>query len=263
MTTLNTRLNTARKKRDDEYYTLPAMVKQELDHYKSHFFNKKVHCPCDHSHSAFVRYFQENYKQLGLAGLTYSSTDFMSDKNQALIDASDIIVTNPPFSLIKDFYRSISHKQFLIVCPHTFPTRGYILPHIHNQTLWLGRGGISSVSEARYKFLRPDNTLKSAPYVWLQNIEPYYYNGPLKRAKKPPTSWAKYDNLNAIEVKPVNYFPYFQESDYRTERAGVPISFLTVWNPARFTLHTRKVVNPLLHGKPTFDRLIVSINHNT
>lgn len=254
----NKRLNTARKSKDDEYYTQYEMVQCEMKWYEPHFYNKHIHCPCDNPISSFVKYFQKNYRKLNLSNFTYSSADFNAAESKQQIEAADIVVTNPPFSKLKQFYNIIKHKKFLIVVSNTFVTRKYVLSSIYNQNLWLGKGGISSVSEKSFKFIRPDGSLEGAPYLWLQNLQPQYYEGPITRAKVPPTTWQKYDDFDAYEVKPVNYVPHFLETGVKGAKMGTPISFISAWNPARFKLHYPHVVNPLLNGKKTYDRLIVS-----
>ena len=102
------RLSVARASKKDEFYTLYEDVKFELDHYLDQFKNKIIYCPCDTENSAFVKYFLELEAKGLIKELLYTSlqngTDFLSD---AAIDGykhSDIVITNPPFSLFRPFF---------------------------------------------------------------------------------------------------------------------------------------------------------------
>lgn len=126
----NKNLQRARDTKYDEYYTMYEDIEQEVSHYWDALKGKRVLCPCDdYRHSNFVRYFVDNYDQIGLAGLTATcydtgdgawkwtydgregvaarldgDGDFRSDEITALKDGwADIVVTNPPFSLWREF----------------------------------------------------------------------------------------------------------------------------------------------------------------
>lgn len=63
----------AKLARNDEFYSQFADVKSECDHYRPHFFNKRIYCNCDTVDSAFVKYFTE-LKAQGLLGFQWSPT---------------------------------------------------------------------------------------------------------------------------------------------------------------------------------------------
>lgn len=222
--------------------------------FAEHFRGKRVHCPCDREHSCFVKYFRRNYGRLGLAGFTFSHEDFRSDTSQQKIDKSDIVVTNPPFTLQKEFYEAIKHKQFLVVFHNTFAKRKYILPLIATQKLWLGNGGRDNTPYKRFLFTRPDNSIAGVPYLWLQNITPLYYTAPLKTARVAPTVWHKYDDFDAYEVGRVDYINHFP---HKGELMGVPISYLGAWNPDHYTIEPPYTVIPHLDGRRNFSRILI------
>jgi len=98
---MNRNLNAARQNKNDEFYTQLPDIEKELQHYKEHFKGKVVYCNCDTKDSNFVKYFQDNFEALGLKGLIYTSNDFRD--NIELLEQADIVVTNPPFSLFREY----------------------------------------------------------------------------------------------------------------------------------------------------------------
>ena len=149
MSSKNSNLHSAKNAKNDEFYTQLSDVSEELRHYKKHFKGKTVFCNCDDpTWSAFWKYFHLNFEVLGLKKLI--STHYDKDKptykmvyeggddndievgaktplqgngdfrNQECIDLlkeSDIVVTNPPFSLFREYIAQLYHynKKFLII----------------------------------------------------------------------------------------------------------------------------------------------------
>ena len=77
----NKNLNLAKSAKNDEFYTRYEDVEKELENYLTQFKNKVVYCPCDNYRwSAFVKYFKDNFKFLGLKKLisTYYNTNGQS-----------------------------------------------------------------------------------------------------------------------------------------------------------------------------------------
>lgn len=145
----NKLLHKAQRSKMDEFYTHLCDIERELQYYPDCFRGKIVYCNCDDSrHSNFVRFFRDNFPRLGLKKLIAScytpiqggkgeyyefcggcdelikpiflngNGDFRSDECRDLLKQSDIVVTNPPFSLFRDFIAEVvSHnKQFLVIC---------------------------------------------------------------------------------------------------------------------------------------------------
>ena len=116
------RLSVARSSKKDEFYTLYDDVKFELDHYIDQFKDKVIYCPCDTEESAFVKYFLELEAKGLIKEFIYTSfnngsgTDFLSDSAIDGYKHSDIIVTNPPFSLFRQFLSLLDdlNKKFMI-----------------------------------------------------------------------------------------------------------------------------------------------------
>lgn len=133
-----------RQEPDDEYYTLYEDIEAELKHYTDFLRGKKVLCPCDDVNmSEFPHYFYENYHKIGLAGLRcvgysgdfptcdlyeYDGTtqkfgvghwngDYRADEAKKLIEWCDVVVTNPPFSQLRQMIEMLFDygKHFIII----------------------------------------------------------------------------------------------------------------------------------------------------
>lgn len=149
MASANANLHKAKNAKNDEFYTQLTDVAKELMHYKAHFKDKIVLCNCDDpTWSAFWKYFHLNFAELGLKKListhydreeaTYKmeytggddndievgvktplegNGDFRDKECLDLLDECDIVVTNPPFSLLRDHVAVLMEhqKKFLIV----------------------------------------------------------------------------------------------------------------------------------------------------
>ncbi|MDR3000404.1 MAG: adenine-specific methyltransferase EcoRI family protein [Fibromonadaceae bacterium] len=184
--------------------------------------------------------------------------DFRSDEIKKLRDEADIIITNPPFSLFREFIAWImeAKKQFLIIGNMNAITYKEVFPLIKDNKMWLG----PSITSGDRKFNVPSGyPLKAAgcgydedgkPFImvkgvrWFTNLEHGRRHQPIPfmtmadnlryskhkeiRGKK---SYDKYDNYDAIEVPFTDAIP----SDY-DGAIGVPISFLDKYCPEQFEI---------------------------
>jgi hypothetical protein len=181
--------------------------------------------------------------------------DFRSDECVELLKQSDIVVTNPPFSLFREYVKQIFdyNKKLVIIGNMNAITYKEIFPLIKANKLWLGATGNGSdmvfavpngieISESdRQKAARlgyvGDYTRLGNSY-WFTNLDHGRRHKPLplmtkadiiKFSTKKP--FAKYDNYNALEVSFVKNIP----GDY-DGIMGVPISFLDKYNPEQFEI---------------------------
>ena len=168
----NTNLHQAKDAKNDEFYTQLSDIEKELKHYKHHFQDKVVFCNCDDpEHSNFWQYFSLNFDELKLkkliathfdkekpsyklemwrdtAGVHTSiktlkeNGDFRSAESIALLKESDIVVTNPPFSLFKEYVAQLIEykKHFIIIGSMNAITYKEIFPLIKENKMWLGNG---------------------------------------------------------------------------------------------------------------------------
>ena len=282
----NTNLTDAKKAKNDEFYTQIEDIEKELNNYKDFFKGKKVLCNCNDGKingewSAFAQYFSMNFEHLGLEKLTCVSYnedghgmkyvycgdrngncivddfeweltelnghgDFSDEEGCQLMQECDVVVTNPPFSLFRDFVAQLMeyNKKFLIIGNMNAITYKEIFPLIKDNKLWLG----ASIKSGDRKFYVPDNYPLNASGCgidengkrfirvkgvrWFTNIEDAKRNLSLDLYKKyNPKDYPKYDNYNAINVDKTSDIPM----DYDGVM-GVPISFLDKYCPTQFEI---------------------------
>lgn len=238
-------LRKAKKARRDEFYTQRQDIDLELSHYEDHFRNKVVFCNTDKPSSHFVKYFEDNYTKLGLRGLELESSDFRGDVSVAKHRKSDIIVTNPPFSLFREFADQLIDlgKGFLIIGNLNAMCYRDFFTYMMEGKAWLGtniRGNChfeipmhyestpSSWEEDGKKFV------KLSIIRWFTNLS--HFNHPKPRleteAVYTPEAYPRFDNWeDIINVNRIKDIP----CDY-PGLMGVPITFLDRWNPEQFEL---------------------------
>lgn len=167
--------------------------------------------------------------------------DFRSDEVKKLRDEADIIITNPPFSLFREFLAWIVevNKQFLIIGNMNAITYKEVFPLIAKNKIWLG------VRSGAKEYMKPDKTMqKMGNTCWITNIDHGRRHQPLplmtmkenikfNKSKKmsDKKTYVKYDNYDAIEVPEVVAIP----SDYDGVM-GVPVSFLDKYCPEQFEI---------------------------
>lgn len=269
----NTSLHAAKRAKNDEFYTQLADIENELKHYKEHFRGKVVFCNCDDPEwSSFWKYFTRTFAHLGLAKVIathYSQGkpsykreydggpdlegvrtplegdgDFRSAECVALLKQADIVVTNPPFSLFREYVSQlIEHKKkFVILGNNNAVTYKEVFKLIRDNELWLGYG-VNKTMEFR---LAPDyarwsrvdakgNKYGKVPAIsWFTNLPHKKRNEELilfRTYAGNEHKYPKYDNYDAIEVSKVVDIP----ADY-TGAMGVPITFLDKYNPEQFEI---------------------------
>lgn len=219
-----TLLRRAKQNKNDEFYTRYEDIELELPKYKNQFIGKVVYCNCDFEESAFVKFFKDHYDDFGLKDFIYTCDDFRSDKNIELLKSADIIVTNPPFSLFREYLQTLIDydKQFLIIAPMTALGYNMVADMFVNDTIRLGYHEVS-------KF---NNTTKTVKCCWLTNLCVRNTKWMQLTKKYSPDLYPKYDNYDAIEVSKMRDIPM----DYYGVM-GVPINFiLTCYNPLQFEI---------------------------
>lgn len=182
--------------------------------------------------------------------------DFRSDEIKNLRDEADIIITNPPFSLFREFIAWImeADKKFAVIGNMNAITYKDVFPLISNNEIWLG----STISSGDREFAVPDSYPLNAAgfrvdengqkYIrvkgvrWFTNLEHGRRHQPLQlmtmddnlkfnKKLEGKNAYQHYDNYNAIEVPMTNAIP----SDFDGVM-GVPISFLDKYNPEQFEI---------------------------
>lgn len=300
----NTNLHSARRAKNDEFYTQYEDIEKEMNAYLAYnpdvFRGQTLLLPCDDPEwSNFTKYFAQRFQHLGLKKLISTSYapnskpeeirshptlfemespqfseekshsrgkiftltrdisgngvidwhdlewtylegdgDFRSPEVTALRDEADIVITNPPFSLFRDYMEWLlaGKVKFAAIGSINAITYKEIFPLIKANKMWMG-----SYSGSKTYKLPDGSEEKMGNTCWFTNIEHGKRHEPLtlltmednlrfnKYAKE--NGYPKYDNYDAIEVGRVQAIP----SDYKGVM-GVPITFLEKYNPDQFEI---------------------------
>lgn len=205
--------------------------------------------------------------------------DFRSEESIELLEQADIIVTNPPFSLFKEYAAQLMehNKKFLIIGSSNVITYKGLFPLIKDSKMWPG------VSRGAMTFEIPDNTSSIEHIIdkvhrreeqslgnvtWWTNLEhPHRHQDAvlLRYYKSNEYKYPRYDNYDAINVDKVADIP----KDYNGV-LGVPISFVFSWNPEQFEIVgiTKSYDNnkyksypgidaPIVNGEPLYARILI------
>lgn len=290
----NTSLHGSMKRKNDEYYTLYDDVVSELSHYDGEFRGASVYLPCDGEDSAFWRYFADGFDRLHLSRLvaTHHETgdgvpsvasemvrcvdrassevrhwelrgngDFRTDECVGIMDSCDVVVTNPPFSLTKEFIPLVmSHgKRLLCISNKNAITFEGIFKHVMQGELWLGH-------TTPDMFVTPDgdvvDTVKGMSR-WYASFgkRPHRELSLTKAYHGHESEYPHYDGIDAIEVSRTKDIPV----DYDGVM-GVPITFMDYYDPDRFEIlgkyDGRSVTDvnlgtPVIHGRQRYKRIAI------
>lgn len=173
--------------------------------------------------------------------------DFRSNEAIDILKESDVVVTNPPFSLFREYIAQLFeyNKDFIVIGNMNAITYKEIFPLIKNNELWLGvtRSGTGSMwfivpNDAPYKKgQKIENGIKYQTIgnsAWFTNVEHEKRHEKLiltETYEGNEENYPKYDNYNGIEVGKVKNIPLDYEG-----AMGVPITFLGKYNPDQFEL---------------------------
>ncbi|MCC8074876.1 MAG: adenine-specific methyltransferase EcoRI family protein [Clostridiales bacterium] len=222
---------------------------------------------------ADVEYLMRNRKNV-LTLLGGGDGDFRSPECVELLKEADIVVTNPPFSLFREYMAQLMEyeKSFLIIGNMNAITYKEILPLIMNNMVWLG------YNSGHFWFRVPDNYeekktdfkidktgqkwRRMGNICWFTNldIQKRHENMTLFR-NYTPEAYPKYDNYDAIDVNRTADIP----CDYYGIM-GVPITFMAQFNPDQFEIlgdsrfHDGQDFSNdinIIDGKTKFRRLLI------
>lgn len=274
-TAKNQNLHKAKQVKNDEFYTQIEDIEKELQHYKQHLKGKVVYCNCDDPEwSNFFGFFSLNFKKLGLKKLitthyTKDSTsykvemideneeplktnlkgdgDFRSNECIELLKEADIVVTNPPFSLFREFIDKLTeyNKKFLII--------GGKNALVNKNTFQLFKENKirTGITQPKF-FITPLQEKKGVNACWFTNLE----HGIKKEIKSIKTfkgnegNYPKYDNYDAIEVSILKDIPI----DYNGIM-GVPITYLEKHDPEKYEIIATSA--PFLNGNQKYKRVFI------
>jgi len=208
--------------------------------------------------------------------------DFRSKECIELLKKSDIVVTNPPFSLFREYVEQLIkyNKKFLIIGNWNAITYKEIFKLIKENKVWIGinsnrnftgfivpkgyplHGTEARIDENGNRIVSSNNT------CWFTNLDIGKRHEELILYKKyNKEEYPKYDDCDAIEVSQTNNIPF----DYK-DSMGVPITFMNKYNPNQFEilgLDDHKLVypkwrgrGPVLNGKNLYRRIIIRKGEN-
>lgn len=272
----NNKLNKARKSKMDEFFTEYQTIEKELINYSSFFENKVIYCNCDnYKTSSFFKYFIDNFNTFKLKKIICTwlndkcggiceyynddiyvnkldfNGDFRDERINYILDEADIVVTNPPFSLFRDFINLMvkKHKKFIVLGNLNAVKYKDIFPYIKRNEIWLGKSIRCGDTEFIVPFEHFDasktknytidkisgNKLVKVPSIrWFTNIK---YDGYNKSSFSPSKSFVsnKYDvydnNTDIINCDKVADIP----CDYEG-KIGVPINFIDKYDSSKFEI---------------------------
>jgi hypothetical protein len=219
-------------------------------------------------------------EQIGVKPLK-GDGDFRSPEVIELLKQADIVVTNPPFSLFREYVAQlVEHdKKFIIVGHQNAITYKEVFKLIKENKLWLGYGfpgGAGHFINQHYEDYatagdHKEGMIRVSGVVWFTNLEIKKRHEDLILYKKyTPDEYPKYDNYDAINVDKTKEIPM----DYDGVM-GVPITFLDKYNPEQFEIlgmsasagYNSEVVGipflgdkdarPLIDGKNTYARVLI------
>ena len=310
----NVSLSNAKRAKNDEFYTQLSDIENELKHYKSHFAGKVVYCNCDDARkSNFFRFFQKKFNDYGLKKLVTTSYnedghgsvlvyegdtngngklddteikvselkgngDFRSEECIELLKEADIVVTNPPFSLFREYIATLVqyNKKFLVIGNQNAITYKEIFPLIKENKLWTGNNMVKTfrvpqVTNKNCEVLPNGEIIaKFGSICWFTNLDIKKRHEEIILYKSyNEEEFPKYDNYDAIEVSKVCEIP----KDY-DGIMGVPITFLYRYNPSQFEIvgatesegkgfsnglwdEKSKDAHSLVNSKKTYKRLFI------
>ncbi|MDI9314141.1 MAG: adenine-specific methyltransferase EcoRI family protein [Hydrotalea sp.] len=273
----NSNLRKAAREKNDEFYTQLVDIEKEIKNYKEYLAGKVVLCNCDDPEkSNFWKYFYMNFDLIGLKKLISThykpSTildiseqaykleydgkeiirtnlrgegDFRSEECVDILKQADVVCTNPPFSLFREYVKQLMdyEKKFLIIGNMNAITYKEVFLLIKNNKMWLGVDNNGTkwfrvpdhydiATESRKKIENGIKFFSMGSVMWFTNLDNKKRHEDLTLGKKyNKTDYPKYDNYDAINVDKTSDIPV----DY-DGAMGVPITFLDKYNPDQFEI---------------------------
>lgn len=278
----NKSMQAAKVNKNDEWYTMLNDIEEEISmhmDYVRQFYGKTVLCNCDDPEwSNFFLFFRNHFEQLQLKKVIFThyemsgnpsyklewdgsylgydtlnlvrtplkgNGDFRSPECLALLDECDIVVTNPPFSLLREFIETIISrgKDMVIIANEIQCTSKNIFPLFQTGKLNFGYNHVK-------EFKTPDGTMKKFGNIaWFTTLKLDKYNEELPLTAQyegHETEYPRYDNYDAIEVNQIRRIP----RDY--------FGIMGVYGPSFFAQYNKEQFEVL--GCTTSDELPFRIN---
>jgi len=277
-------LRKAKENKNDEFYTRLEDIEAEISmhpDYVRQFYGKTVFCNCDDPEwSNFFIFFRNHFKQLKLKKLITThfnmdgspsykiewegeklhndmlnlrttplkgNGDFRSEECIEILKEADIVVTNPPFSLFREYVAQLMEykKKFVIIGNNNAIAYKEVFPLLRDNKMWLGYGtNVSLIFRVADGYKYNEKVTKKiddgfhygiVPAItWYTNLDIDKRHEPLiltKNYRGHEEKYPKYVNFDAIDVGAVNMIP----KDY-FGKMGVPITYLAQYCQKQFEI---------------------------
>ena len=262
-----------------------------MPYYKEQLAGQIIYCNCDNpKYSNFYKYLKDNFHEYNLKKLiatyfnpdsyTYKITfdgqneiveplnsygDFRSPTCIDILQQVDVVITNPPFSLFREFIALMNeyNKKYLIIGNIGAISTQYIFDLLKNGKINIGYSihshGMDFIVPNEYDLYAWEHKIDDSgiKYInvkgvrWFTNLEVRNNFIPLKLTKEYNSDeYQKFDDINAINVAETGSIP----KDYYG-LMGVPISFIDRYNPDEFELFD--MFSPHINGKQQFKRIFI------
>lgn len=265
---------------NNEFYTTYESIEKEMQYYLHLFKDKIIYLPCDDPKlmvggkpvgSQFWNYFYNNFDKIGLKQLiaTYYDKnntakiysyengklevedlgfngDFLDDRLSAVIEHSDVVITNPPYSPFRAYVKKLldMNKDFILVGPVTAVSYKIVMGQIALDKIKIG-------NSRNDKFTSPNGEKLATGSFWYTTLNfKRIINYRQYKCKYDPKYYPKYDNYDAINIDKSSEIP----NDYYGFM-GVPQSFIHRYDFNKFKIC--KCIKPKLNGKDLYNRLII------
>ena len=253
--------NLARAKaaKDDEFYTLYETVSNELIHYKDELKGKVIYCNCDTDESNFVKFLNEVKEEWGIKEVIHTSlqegVDFRSDESVEILKKCDVVISNPPFSLAREYYKQILDygKDYIILFNLNFFSIEFVFDEIKNERAFLGK----SITNGHTNFLRPDGSTKQVSTFFLQSFK--YFDKPDFNfySCEDDEEYDYFDDTNYLNVDKTREIPEIYDIIM-----AVPISFLYLaYNNRQFKL-LGLLKRGTIYGYEKYVRILLELKKN-
>lgn len=257
----------AKRNRNDEFYTQIGDIEKEVFHYREQLKGKKIFMNCDDpEESNFWVYFYLNFEHFELEKITSThyheskptyrldydgkeiiktdleqNGDFRSPEAIEILKESDIVITNPPFSLFREYLSQLIEfdKQFIIMGNNNAITYKEVFPLLRDNQVWLGYHANKTmefeIPDDYERWDRIDEETgkkygKVPAISWFTNMDTTKrHEDIILYETYSEEKYPNYDEYDAINVDRVAQIP----ADYYG-KMGVPITFLTRHNPEQF-----------------------------
>ena len=290
-------LEAAKSAKNDEFYTQLSDIENELKHYIKYFRGKVVYCNCDDpGQSNFWRYFHLNFTYFGLKKLIAThyraeggaytmeytgendlniyegkvrnlkgTGDFRDEECIEVLKQADIVCTNPPFSLFREYLAQLIEykKDFLILGNMNALTYKDVFPLFKDNKVWYG----PSISSGDRNFNLTDyyelmaagcgvdedgrKFIKVKGVRWFTNLDHSRRHEPLELLEHyTPEKYPKYDNYDAINIDRVCDIPMDYEGVI-----GVPITFMDKYCHKQFEI--LGTIRPMINEKFLYKRILI------